>query len=182
MAEKNTNNKKKRRLDSNRIALKAGESQRPNGTYCYRYRSRDGKVHAIYAKTLEELRDKEKKLCVDLYDGVRTDGATLTVNEMSKGIVSLYILAFIAGGMNVIYQIERLPLMVAILIHGGVLYISYLCTYLLNGWLEWGITPILIFSGIFILGYLVVWIIIYSVNKKNTDRLNEIMNKKRLTE
>ena len=82
MAEKNTNNKKKRRLDSNRIALKAGESQRPNGTYCYRYRSRDGKVHAIYAKTLEELRDKEKKLCVDLYDGVRTDGATLTVNEM----------------------------------------------------------------------------------------------------
>lgn len=82
MAEKNTNNKKKRRLDSNRIALKAGESQRPNGTYCYRYRSRDGKVHAIYAKTLEELRDKEKKLCVDLYDGVRTDGATLTVNDM----------------------------------------------------------------------------------------------------
>ena len=30
---------------------------------------------------------------------------TLTVNEMSKGIFSLYILAFIAGGMNVIYQI-----------------------------------------------------------------------------
>ncbi len=82
MADKNTNNKKKRRLDSNRIALKAGESQRPNGTYCYRYRSRDGKTHAIYAKTLEELREKEKKLCVDLYDGVRTDGATLSVNDM----------------------------------------------------------------------------------------------------
>ena len=55
MADKNTNNKKKRRLDSNRIALKAGESQRPNGTYCYRYRSRDGKTHAIYAKTLEDI-------------------------------------------------------------------------------------------------------------------------------
>ena len=82
MADKNTNNKKKRRLDSNRIVLKAGESQRPNGTYCYRYRSRDGKTHAIYAKTLEELRDKEKKLCVDMYDGVRTDGATLSVNDM----------------------------------------------------------------------------------------------------
>ena len=56
MTDKNTNNKKKRRLDSNRIVLKAGESQRPNGTYCYRYRSRDGKTHAIYAKTLEEWR------------------------------------------------------------------------------------------------------------------------------
>ena len=63
---------------------------------------------------------------------------TLTVNQVCLGIFSLSALAFIAGGMNVIYQIEKLPLMVALLIHGGVLYISYLGTYLLNGWLEWG--------------------------------------------
>ena len=106
---------------------------------------------------------------------------TLTVNEMSKGIVSLYILAFIAGGMNVIYQIEHLPLMTAILIHGGVLYVSYLVTYLFNGWLERGVTPILVFSGIFILGYVIVWVIIYSVNEKRTDKLNQMLDKKRLT-
>ena len=106
---------------------------------------------------------------------------TLTVNEMSKGIFSLYILAFIAGGMNAIYQIERLPLMTAILIHGGVLYVSYLWTYLFNGWLEWGMMPILVFSGIFVLGYVIVWVIIYSVNKRNTDKLNQILDKKRLT-
>lgn len=106
---------------------------------------------------------------------------TLTVNEMSKGIFSLYILAFIAGGMNVIYQIERLPLMTAILIHGGVLYVSYLCTYLFNGWIEWGMMPILVFSGIFVLGYVIVWVIIYSVNKKRTDKLNQMLDKKRLT-
>ena len=70
----------------------------------------------------------------------------LTVNEVCLGIVSLSALAFIAGGMNFIYQIERLPLMVAILIHGGVLYVSYLLTYLINGWLEWGATPIMVFS------------------------------------
>ena len=106
---------------------------------------------------------------------------TLTVKEMSKGIFSLYILAFIAGGMNVIYQIERLPLMTAILIHGGVLYVSYLWTYLFNGWLEWGMMPILVFSGIFVLGYVIVWVIIYSVNKKRTDKLNQMLDKKRLT-
>lgn len=106
---------------------------------------------------------------------------TLTVNEMSKGIFSLYILAFIAGGMNVIYQIEHLPLMTAILIHGGVLYVSYLVTYLFNGWLERGVTPILVFSGIFILGYVIVWVIIYSVNEKRTDKLNQMLDKKRLT-
>ena len=106
---------------------------------------------------------------------------TLTVNQVCLGIFSLSALAFIAGGMNVIYQSERLPLMVAILIHGGVLYISYLGTYLLNDWLEWGATPILVFSGIFILGYLAIWAIIYVIIKKRTERLNVILKQKQST-
>ena len=102
---------------------------------------------------------------------------TLSVNQVCTGIFSITALAFIAGGMNVIYQIERLPLMVAILIHGGVLYISYLVTYLLNDWLEWGTTPILVFTVIFILGYLAVWAVIYSITKRNTEKLNEKLKK-----
>lgn len=100
---------------------------------------------------------------------------TLTVQEVCIGIFSLSALAFIAGGMNFIYQIERLPLMVAILIHGGALYVSYLITYLINGWLEWGVSPVLVFSGIFIFGYLAIWAVIYSVIKRNTDKLNQIL-------
>ncbi len=103
---------------------------------------------------------------------------TLTVNEVCLGIFSLSALAFIAGGMNVIYQIERIPLMVAILIHGVVLYISYLGTYLLNNWLEWGAIPILVFSGIFVVGYMAIWVIIYSIIKKRTERLNMILKQK----
>ena len=102
---------------------------------------------------------------------------TLTINQVCLGIFSLYALAFIAGGMNVIYQIERLPLMVAILIHGGVLYVSYLATYLINGWLERGITPILVFTAIFIISYLVIWAVIYSIIKRNTDRVNDMLKK-----
>ena len=60
---------------------------------------------------------------------------TLTVREVCVGILSLSALAFLAGGMNVVYQIERLPLMVAIFLHGSTLYLSYLAVYLLNGWL-----------------------------------------------
>ena len=107
---------------------------------------------------------------------------TLTVNQVCLGIFSLSALAFVAGGMNVIYQIERLPLMVAILIHGGVLYISYLVTYLLNNWLEWGTIPILVFSGIFIFGYLMIWAIIYCIIRKRTERLNEILKQKQQSE
>ena len=103
---------------------------------------------------------------------------TLSIREVCLGIVSLSALAFVAGGMNEIYQVEQLPLMVAILIHGGVLYLSYLATYLVNGWLERGITPILVFTGIFLLGYLAIWAIIYSVTKKRTAKINEMLKKK----
>ena len=102
----------------------------------------------------------------------------LRVDQVCIGIFSLSALAFIAGGMNVLYQIERLPLMVAILIHGSVLYVSYLATYLVNSWLEWGLLSILAFSGIFVVGYFAIWAIIYSIIKKNTDQINELLKEK----
>ena len=103
---------------------------------------------------------------------------TLTAGQVSLGIFSLTALAFTAGGMNVIYQIEQLPLMAAISIHGGVLYASYLVTYLLNGWLEWGMMPILVFSGIFVLVYLGIWAVIYAVIKRNTEKVNEVLKQR----
>ena len=103
---------------------------------------------------------------------------TLGVHQVFVGIFSLTALAFFAGGMNAVYQIERLPLMVAILLHGAVLYVGYLGTYLLNDWLEWGTLPILVFSGIFALGYLVIWAIIYCIIKKNTERINAVLKQK----
>lgn len=104
---------------------------------------------------------------------------TLSVNQVCVGIFSITALAFVAGGMNVVYQIERLPLMSAILIHGGVLYISYLVTYLLNNWLEWGITPFLVFTAVFALGYLAIWAVIYCIIKRNTEKLNKALEKQR---
>ena len=103
---------------------------------------------------------------------------TLNVDQVCIGIFSLSVLAFIAGGMNAIYKIERLPLMVAILIHGGVLYVGYLGTYLLNDWLDFGTIPMIVFTAIFVIGYVVIWAIIYSIIRRNTAKLNEILKKK----
>ena len=115
-----------------------------------------------------------------LYLVLQQTGAAemLTVNEVCLGIFSLTALAFIAGGMNAIYQIERLPLMVAILIHGCVLYVSYLGTFLLNGWLELGVLPFVIFTVVFVLGYFVIWAVIYSVIRKKTAKLNAMLKEK----
>ena len=106
------------------------------------------------------------------------DVQTLSVNEVCIGIISLSVLAFIAGGLNSLYQIERLPLMAAILIHGATLYVAYLGTYLLNGWLEAGMTPFLVFTGIFVVGYFVIWAAIYTITKKRTQKLNKMLASK----
>ena len=102
----------------------------------------------------------------------------VSVKELCVGIFSLTALAFVAGGINALYQLERLPLMAAILIHGSVLYVSYLMTYLVNGWLEWGRVPVLGFTGIFVVGYLVIWAVIYFVIKRKTKSLNKMLKEK----
>ena len=106
----------------------------------------------------------------------------LTVKQVCIGIFSISALAFIAGGINVVYQIEQLPLMWAILLHGCVLYFSYLGTYLVNDWLEWGKAPILVFTGIFVLGYLAVWAVIYSLTRRNTEKVNMALREKQRNE
>ena len=114
---------------------------------------------------------------VVLYLILHRNGAveTLSVEQVCTGIVSLTVLAFIAGSLNALYQIERLPLMLAVLIHGSVLYAGYLVTYLINDWLEWSLIPVLVFTGIFIVGYLVIWAIICAVIRKRTARLNKLL-------
>ncbi len=103
---------------------------------------------------------------------------TLTVNEVAIGIFSLAALAFISGGMNALYQIERLPLFWAIFIHGVVLYFAYLGVYLVNEWLQSGVMPIMIFTGSFIVGYIIIWIMIYFVTRKRAAKLNVILEQR----
>jgi len=109
---------------------------------------------------------------------------TLRVDQVCLGIFSISALAFIAGGMNVLYQIERLPLMAAILIHGAVLYFSYLCTYLLNDWLDKGAFPLIVFTAVFAVGFIVIWLMIYFIIRKSTAKLNKMLseNHKRQSE
>ena len=107
-------------------------------------------------------------------------GATGTVEafsprEVCLGIVTITLLAFIAAGMTAIYQMEQLPLPIMILLHGGAMYICYILTYLINGWLQNSLTPILVFTGIFVTGYALVWLIIYLVEKNKADKLNKLL-------
>ena len=112
-----------------------------------------------------------------MHEQNESNGATGTVDafsprEVCLGILTVTLLAFLVAGMTAIYQLERLPLTGAIAIHGIVLYLIYIGIYLCNGWLKQQLLPILVFTGVFVLGYALIWLIIYLVNKHNIKQLN----------
>lgn len=110
-------------------------------------------------------------------------GATGTVtgfapSEVVLGILTVTLLALIVGGSTAIYQLEQLPLGSAIAIHGGILYATYILIYLLNGWLQRQLIPMLIFTAVFIAGYALIWLIIYRIIKTQTEKLNRKLPRK----
>ena len=101
---------------------------------------------------------------------------SFTVGEVVTGIFSSTLLAFIAAGVTVIYTIDKLSPFSAALIHGAVLYLDYILLYLFNGWLQSSLKPIMIFTICFVLGYLIIWAIVFVATRKCTKRLNESLS------
>jgi hypothetical protein len=101
--------------------------------------------------------------------------ATVATGEMVLGILTVSLMTFFAGGIGVVYQIERLPLLYAFLIHFVTLYLDYVVIYLINGWLADGIIPFLIFTAIFIAGFLLIWCVVYFITRANVRKMNESM-------
>lgn len=99
----------------------------------------------------------------------------LSVDEVVLGIVSTTIMAFVAAGISIVYQIEALPKAFAGLIQGAVLYIAFLAVYLMNGWVP--IDSIWIFSLIFIGGFVIIWLSIYIPIKVKVNRMNKMLEK-----
>ena len=75
-----------------------------------------------------------------------------------------------------IYEVERLPIAIAALIHAGVLYLDYIVIYLINGWLKDGVIPFIVFTSCFFVGFALVWLIIYLTTKKSTDEVNSMLS------
>ena len=97
----------------------------------------------------------------------------LAINDVVLGFLSITALAFLCGGITVVYQIEEIGISKAITLHGIALYVAYAVVYITNNWLKDGLTPFLIFTVIFVVGYALVWLVIYLITKRGTDSLNK---------
>ena len=95
-----------RRKDSKKRVLKEGEYQRSNGTYEYRWRSENGKRNNVYAKSLEELREKEAEIQRDRSDGIRAEARNATINDIHEQWLQL---SQYTGQLRVYVQDVRIP-------------------------------------------------------------------------
>ena len=75
----------KKRTDNRGRLLRNGELQRKeDNRYLYRYTDLSGKKRTVYALTLVELREKEKQIERDLYDGIDNLQSDMTLNQLFR--------------------------------------------------------------------------------------------------
>lgn len=107
-------------------------------------------------------------LVIDLSMG----GMELSGWEILLGILSTYILAFVQAGSTVFNQIEGWPIAKSLGIHFISLYLVYVLAYIANTWIPFDPNVILIFTGIFVAVYFIIWITVYICVRSTSKRLN----------
>ncbi len=108
--------------------------------------------------------------------GLTGTAESVSVYDIALGVITITALAFMAGGITTVYQIEEISLPKAIGAHAVILYICYAVVYFTNGWLADGVIPFVAFTAIFFVGFAVIWTIIYFITKRGTDRVNKNIN------
>lgn len=111
-----------------------------------------GIVYAILQRTLPEF--------------------SLTGGQVCLAIVSTYLLAFVQAGASVFNQIEHWSLPKALAAHFSSLYAAYVLCYVVNTWIPFKAEILLIFTGIFVAAYLVIWLTVFFTVKAVSKRLN----------
>ena len=110
-------------------------------------------------------------ILVSIYLGLQLSGIIISIptSQVNLDIISSLILAFIAGGISAIFNVEKISLGVATLIDAIVIYLDYLIIYLINNWIKVQFIPLLIY----IIGYLIIWAIIYHKVKSQVSSINQ---------
>ena len=100
------------------------------------------------------------------------DGFSLGGAEVLIAIVSTYLIAFVQAGASVFNQIEEWQPMKSVLFHFLSIYAVYALAYVMNSWIPFDPRVLLIFTGIFVLVYAVIWLTVYFSIKLVSRRMS----------
>lgn len=98
-------------------------------------------------------------------------------SEVLMAILSGYFIAFIHAGASVFNHIEEWSPAKALLLHLSTLYITYSFFYIINSWIAFNPTVLLIFTLIFVVSYFIIWLIVYLSIKAAAKRLDRSIKK-----
>ncbi len=100
------------------------------------------------------------------------EDVTLTAKDYFISTVSVYLLAFVHAGASVFNQIEHWSLPKSVFFHFSSLYIVYTICYIINSWIPFEPEVLLIFTAVFVAGYVAVWLTVVAILKITTKKLN----------
>lgn len=100
----------------------------------------------------------------------------ISVSKLVTEIITSAVMAFVAAGISAVNTIDKLQKPMAALIQGSVLFIDYISVYLLNGWMPFTAQAIGLFTGIFVVGFTLIWVIIYLAVRRSISNLNTELN------
>ena len=101
------------------------------------------------------------------------EGFVLGGWDVLLAIVSTYLIAFVQAGASVFNQIEEWPVMKSVFFHFLSIYAVYTLAYVLNSWIPFEPTVLLVFTGIFVAAYAFVWLTVYLCVRLASRRMSE---------
>lgn len=110
-----------------------------------------------------------------IYLIINASGVTVSLSAMDvfKAILSTYVIAFIHAGSNVFPKIESWSKFKGAFFQGLSLYLVYLGAYLINNWIPFNFIVIAVFTGIFVVTFAVIWVVVYFVTKSSVRKMND---------
>lgn len=114
---------------------------------------------------------------VFLFIDTSIENFSLSGKEILLGIITTYILAFVQAGASVFNQIEDWPITKSLLCHFSLLFVTYSLCYIINSWIPFEPTVLLIFSVIFIVTYLIIWMTVYLIVRATSKKFNAGLRK-----
>ena len=108
-------------------------------------------------------------------------GVSLVVStaKICREILTIELLAFFAGGFPILYSVERIPTLLAGLLHAAILYVDYAVIYLVNGWILLDKKHFLIFTACFFLGFALIWLFVWLFKRRTARDLNQTLADRR---
>ena len=100
------------------------------------------------------------------------DSFSLSGDQVFIAILSIYLLAFVHAGASVFNQIESWPIAKSLFFHLLTLYVAYSLCYIANSWIPFEPIVLLIFTGIFLATYFIVWFTVFLIIKATTKKMN----------